>query len=213
MSTCARRDSAILVFARAPVPGAAKTRLIPRLGAQGAARLQERLTLDTLSTALDAGIGPVQLWCAPDTDHLFFSRCAKQFGLILHGQIGSTLGDRMAHAVEFALPQHAAVILVGTDCPALTCQHLRAAAMDLGTHDAVIVPAEDGGYVLLGLARPIPQAFRGVDWGGPRVFEQTMHAIARATDKVAVHKPLWDVDLPADYARLQAMWAAGGRPL
>jgi len=108
----------------------------------------------------------------------------------------------MAFAVQDELPKHDAVVLIGTDCPALTAAHLQAAAAELKHHDAVIYPAEDGGYVLLGLARPCPEAFTHVNWGSDQVFAQTMAKFAAASLHVAVRETLWDVDIPADFHRL-----------
>lgn len=204
MSTCARGSLTILVFARAPVPGKAKTRLIPRLGREGAAHLHERLTIHTLSTAVAARIGPIQLWCSPNSDHPFFTDCSARFSLTLHDQRGATLGDRMAYALCCGRSKHAKVLLIGTDCPGLTTRHLQSAQADLEQNDAVIVPAEDGGYVLLGLSKPIPGVFTDIDWGSERVYAQTMTRLAASDSRVAVHDSLWDVDLPADYERLQA---------
>ena len=108
----------------------------------------------------------------------------------------------MAFAVQSELPNHDALVLIGTDCPALTPAHLQAAAAELKQYDAVIYPAEDGGYVLLGLARPCPEVFTDVDWGGGQVFTQTMAKFAAAGTRVAVRETLWDVDVPADFRRL-----------
>jgi len=202
MNTCAELASALLIFARAPVPGAAKTRMIELLGASGAAHLHERLTEQTLATSMRAKIGPVQLWCTPSCTHPFFSGCALRYPIELRRQSGPTLGARMGFAFQCELPRHDAVVLIGTDCPALTAAHLQAAAADLKHHDAVIFPAEDGGYVLLGLAQPCPEVFTHVNWGSDQVFAQTMAQFAAAGMHVAVRDTLWDVDVPADFQRL-----------
>lgn len=202
MSTCARDSTAVLIFARAPVPGEAKTRMIPLLGALGAARLQQRLTEQTLQTAARADVGAIQLWCSPSCTHAFFADCARRTPITLHTQFGSSLGERLAFAAGAELQQHEAILLIGTDCPALSPSHLRAAIAALKGHDAVIYPAEDGGYVLLGLARPCPEAFSNIDWGGRHVFSQTMANFAHAGRRVTVQDTLWDVDVPADFDRL-----------
>lgn len=202
MSTSAEDRTAILIFARAPIPGEAKTRLIPLLGAFGAARLQQRLTEHALETAVRADVGRVQLWCTPSCAHAFFADCAARCPITLKTQLGSSLGERLEHASGAELQQHGAILLIGTDCPALSPLHLQAAIAALKDHDGVICPAEDGGYVLLGLARPCPEAFSDIDWGSEHVFAQTMASFTRAGRRVAVQETLWDVDVPADFERL-----------
>ena len=202
MTKCAEDRAALLVFARAPVPGEAKTRLIPLLGAVGAARLQQRLTEHALATAIAADVGRVGLWCTPDRDHPFFLECARRYPIDIATQCGSTLGERLAFAAVRELHSHGAILIVGTDCPALTCAHLRAARAALRHNDVVIQPAEDGGYVLIGLSRPCAEAFTEIDWGSSRVFEQTMSRLSMAGRRVRVHERLWDVDVPPDYERL-----------
>src|SRR5690349_1288683 len=164
MTSSERRDREVrvAVFAKAPVPGQVKTRLVPLLGAEGAARLHEELVLRSLGVAADAGIGGVELWCAPDSAHPFFSRCAARFGARLRDQRGVDLGSRMAEAFRAALCDNAALVLIGSDCPTLTPQSLRDAASALESNDAVLAPAEDGGYVLVGLSGPDHGIFDGI---------------------------------------------------
>ena len=192
------------------MPGEAKTRLIPALGTSGAARLQQHLTEHALVTATRASSDCVQLWCTPGPAHPFFAACAQRYPIALRAQAGATLGERLAFAAVRELRSHDAVVLIGTDCPALTHAHLQSALNTLDDHDAVIHPAEDGGYVLIGLSQAFAQAFADVDWGSDRVFNQTMENFSRGRLRVAVHETLWDVDTPADLRRLtQALpeWA------
>lgn len=196
----------IAVLAKAPLPGLAKTRLAPALGMAGAARLQRQLALRAVATALEAGLGPVTLCCAPDRGQRFFRAVAKSLGprLALHDQPAGDLGERM-QAAFVALCESAPTLVIGTDCPALTCAHLRAAAASLRAgSDAVVLPAEDGGYVLIGLRRPVPALFEGIDWGSERVMAQTRERLRAAG--IAWHEgaTLWDVDRPEDLARLDA---------
>ena len=200
----AAASPAVAVFARAPVPGEVKTRLIPRLGAAGAARLQAALVRRALQTATDAGLGPVSLWCAPDCAHPVLAACRDDFGVSLLPQRGADLGARMGNAFA-ALCRPRGALLIGTDCPALTVAEIRAAAIALREgHDAVFVPAEDGGYVLVGLARPCAALFEGIAWGSSRVMTQTrqrLHAAGMRWRELAMS---WDVDRPEDVARLHA---------
>ncbi len=201
-------ETAVLVFARAPVAGAVKTRLIPLLGAAGAAALQRRLITQALSVAHAAMPDRLELWCAPDTTHPFLQTAAQERGATLCAQQGGDLGERMAHAFTTTLRTAGYVICIGSDCPALTAQHLHHAAAALrDSHDAVFVPAEDGGYALIGLARDEPRLFDGITWGGAQVMAQT-HARQRELG-LRRHEleTLWDVDRPDVYRRLlQSGW-------
>ena len=192
-----------MVFAKAPTPGRVKTRLVPALGERAAAELHRQLVERTLSTALAAGLGPVELWCAPATDDVFFAACARQYGIGLCAQGEGGLGMRMARALEHALAAGSPGLLVGSDCPVLTAEYLReaAAALALG-NDAVFGPAEDGGYVLIGLARePSAQLFKDVAWGRATVMQETRARLARLEWRWRELAMLWDVDRPEDLLR------------
>lgn len=196
-------ETVVVVFARAPLPGRVKTRLVPLLGEKGAARLHARLVERTVRTALAARCGPVELHYAPRARHPFFRRLARRYPLSLRAQSGGDLGARMRRAFERVLREAHAAILVGSDCPALTPADLRAARRALrGGADVVFAPAEDGGYALIGLDRPRGALFTGIDWGGPRVLAQTRRAIARLRLRRVELRTLWDVDRPEDAARL-----------
>jgi len=198
----------IAILARAPIPGQAKTRLIPALGATGAAALQRWLLQRTVATALAADVGPVTLWCAGDTRHPDFTHCRAFGSITLRQQPEGDLGVRMLAALR-ASPTPATLV-IGTDCPALTATHLREAAQALVDHDAVILPAEDGGYVLIGARVPQPELFAAIDWGTERVMAQTRQRLA--TLGIRWHEPatLWDVDRPEDLPRLFSGWPDAG---
>ena len=193
----------VAILARAPIPGAAKTRLIPALGAAGAARLQRWMLQRTVAMALVADVGPVSLWCAGDPAHPDFAVC-RAFGRVdLHPQAEGDLGERMLAAIASS-PTPAGTLVIGTDCPALGAAQLRESARALGGNDAVVIPAEDGGYVLIGMKTPAPEAFAGVDWGSARVMAQTRQRLAALGWRWHEADPLWDVDLPQDLERLYA---------
>ena len=195
----------IAIFARAPTPGTAKTRLIPLLGAQGAALLHEKLVLHAIASALAADVGPVTLWCAPDSSHPFFA----QTGVALADQRGADLGARMLHAFDAA---KGPLLLIGADCPAISAQDLRWCAEAL--HDsapALFLPAEDGGYGLVGATRPIPQIFNDMQWGVADVMAQTRERLKGAGIAWREGRTIWDVDRPDDYARLMAEQLLGPR--
>lgn len=193
----------VAVFAKAPVPGAVKTRLAPAIGAARAAVLHEALVRRALETASAAEIGEVELWCSPDSRHPFFARCAAEHGVALHEQRGADLGERMAGAFRAALCDNAALVLMGSDCPALTPAALREAARALATRDAVIAPAEDGGYVLVGLSGPDRGIFDRIEWGGSKVMAQTRARLEGAGMTWKELDTFWDIDRPEDYARLE----------
>jgi hypothetical protein len=195
-------DSRILIFAKAPLPGQVKTRLIPRLGADGAAHLQGTLMERTLTQAVTSGLAPVDFWCAPSADHPAFLRLASEFGIALETQVGEDLGERMLRAADQGLRGAGSVLLIGTDCPALSAIHLRQALLWLGSGtDAVVGPAEDGGYVLLGLRRADPLLFEGVAWGGDRVLQETRYRLSELGWQWRELETLWDLDRPEDLER------------
>jgi uncharacterized protein len=193
----------IIVFARAPQPGAVKTRLIPLLGPEGAAALHARLVKHTLATVRTAALGAVELHCAPDCDDDFFRFCSNRYHVGLVAQANGDLGARMAAAVSAALAVHLRVLLIGSDCPALTARHLRQANQALlDGAAAVLVPAEDGGYVLLGLTRSDKRLFEGIAWGSDTVLADTRARLRALGWRSHELEPLWDVDRPEDYQRL-----------
>ena len=190
----------IIVFARAPVPGQAKTRLVPRLGAWRAARLHARLTLHALRTALAARCGAVELHGTQR--HAFFDR----LGVVFRLQRGADLGERMYNALSRALRRHDAAILIGTDCPMLAPQDLRRAARLLrGGCDVVLAPAEDGGYALIGARRVSPGIFEGIAWGGTNVYAATAERLLHSGYRWRALRELWDLDRPEDLDRLRSL--------
>jgi rSAM/selenodomain-associated transferase 1 len=195
----------VIVFAKAPEPGAVKTRLVPLLGADGAAALHARLVERALATARAAAIGGVELACAPDAEHPFFRYCGEHYGAALARQSGGDLGARMHEACSRALARAASVLVIGADCPALLPAHLREAQRALAEdREAVLAPAEDGGYVLIGLTRCDVRLFDGIAWGGSHVMADTRHRLAALAWNWLELDTLWDVDRPEDYERLMA---------
>ena len=203
-ATQSSSDAALIVFARAPAPGRVKTRLAPLLGAEGAARLHARMVERTLRTAIRAGFGAVELHCSPGVGNIFFKRIQKRFGVGLRSQGRGDVGERMHRALACALRRHPYAVLIGSDCPELRPSDLRAAARALRAGaDAVLSPAEDGGYPLIGLRRVSRRLFDGVSWGSRRVLEQTRQRLTRLGWRWKELRMLWDVDRPADVLRLK----------
>jgi uncharacterized protein len=197
----------LIVMAKAPLPGFAKTRLIPALGADGAAQLAARLLEHTLREARAAQLDGVTLACAPDTTHAAFAAQAQQGGVMLVAQGEGDLGARMQRQFERAFEYGAErIIVIGTDAPALDAAMLRRAADALAASDAVFAPAADGGYALIGLRRLLPVLFEAMPWSTSSVMAVTRERLARAavphTELPVVH----DIDEPADLAQLPAGW-------
>lgn len=203
MATADPGTTCIIVFARAPRPGAVKTRLVPLLGAEGASALHARMVQHALATARKAALGAIELHCAPDCDNEFLRFCGNRYRAELVPQAGGDLGARMAAAASAALRDHARVLLIGSDCPALTARHLRQASEALlAEAAAVLVPAEDGGYVLLGLTRSDKRLFEGITWGSDTVLAETRARLRGLGWRWHELETLWDVDRPEDYRRL-----------
>ena len=200
----AAAETTVVVFARVPEPGRVKTRLIPYLGAAGAASLQQAMIDRALATACATRVGEVKLWCEPSAEHPLLIELMEKHGVAGTTQSIGDLGARMLDAATIALTTSPRVLIMGTDCPALTASHLRSAAAALETHDAVIIPAEDGGYVLLGLARCDARLFTDICWGSDSVMGVTRERLAALGWQWLEMATLWDVDRPADVTRLHA---------
>lgn len=195
----------LVLFAKAPQAGAVKTRLIPALGAQGAAALARQMLGHTLQQALAARLGPVELCLSPAPQHPAWHSTAVPDAVLRTAQGEGDLGQRMARAVQRVTTQHQqSVLLIGTDCPALTAVRLTEAAAQLQTHDAVLIPATDGGYMLIGLKAPCPNVFSQMRWSTPTVAFDTLRRMAALEMRVWQGLPLHDIDEPADLAHLPA---------
>jgi rSAM/selenodomain-associated transferase 1 len=191
---------AIAIIAKAPIPGLTKTRLIPTIGAHAAAVLQERLTERAVATALAAAVGPVTVWCTPDPGHVAFRELVGRHKISLKRQPEGDLGARMLAAMA---ANTGPTLVIGTDCPALTPAHLQAAAAALREADVVLIPVEDGGYVLIGTRVAQPGLFADMTWSTATVLAETKARISRLKLKTAEFAPLWDIDTEADFARFE----------
>lgn len=196
----------ILVFAKAPIAGACKTRLAPALGDEGAARLAEALLYDTVARLSLARLAPIDLWCTPDAAHPLFIALAERFELQLKTQQGADLGARMQSAAAATLAHAQRLVLIGADCPDLDAEYLQQALSALSQYPAVLGPADDGGYVLLGLRREMTASlatlFAPMPWGSDQVAARTrkrMHAAG--LDWLELPR-LADIDRPEDLLRV-----------
>jgi uncharacterized protein len=192
---------AVAVLAKAPIAGFAKTRLIAVLGAEGAALLQARLTERAVATACAAAVGPVTLWATPDEAHPAFQALGADHGIALARQGDGDLGTRMLAAVAATAGP---CLVIGTDCPTLSADHLRSSADILrGGGDAVVIPADDGGYVLIGMRRAQPALFADMRWSTPSVMQETRRRLRQLDLTWRELATLWDVDVPEDLERMR----------
>ncbi|MDO8463909.1 MAG: TIGR04282 family arsenosugar biosynthesis glycosyltransferase [Gallionella sp.] len=196
----------IIIFAKAPLPGFAKTRLIPALGQDGAARLARRMLHGTLSSAVGAMVGSVELCVTPDIASPAWVGVDIPQGVEVSAQGDGDLGARLARAAQRGLEHGEPVILIGTDCIEMSVTLLRSATATLKHKNAVIHPAADGGYVLLGLARFHPLLFEGMAWSTDRVAAETVGRIGQLGWSLEVGSPLHDIDEPADLVRIPLDW-------
>ena len=195
----------VLVFAKAPVAGRAKTRLIPALGAEGAARLQEALLEDALRRARAADPPLLELWGTGDDPDGLLADAARRHGAVLREQCAGDLGVRMCTALAAATADGESAVILGTDAPGLGGDAIREADRLLAGHDAVLGPAGDGGYVLLGLHRAVDSLFSGIDWGSAHVLTGTRARMRELGWRHAELATGWDVDRPEDLERVAAL--------
>ena len=183
----------IVMFTRWPTAGLAKTRLIPAVGPEGAATIHRRLTERTLDVIKAAGLTP-EVWFTGATIKAFSAWLGADADYVDQGD--GDLGVRLARAARAA-----PVILMGSDAPDLSAAHLRGAVAALNQHPAVIGPAEDGGYWLLGLRAPSPWAFDDVPWSTDRVFAITVNRFRERGMEPRILATLADLDTPDDLRR------------
>jgi rSAM/selenodomain-associated transferase 1 len=201
-------DSVLMIFCKAPEPGRVKTRLMPELTADQAAKVHQELSIRTLEMAIRSSLCPVQLWCTPSIEHSFFTAAAATYPLRLKQQQGCGLGERMHLAFRSELAHYASALLIGCDCPSLTETDLGEALSAVNRDcDAVSSPAEDGGYVLIGLTRPCGELFSNMPWGTAEVLERTRARIRQSGLRYRELKPQWDVDTTEDLHRYRKLSA------
>jgi len=195
-------DTAILVFAKAPVEGEVNTRLIPDIGVFAATQLQHDLVHERLSMLTQTKLGDVILMCSPDEKQDFFLQCKQKYSIELCKQSGNDLGERMMNGVREALTRYKQCIVIGTDAPSLDERLIQQAIDTLhdGT-DVVFVPAEDGGYVLLGLQQCRDVLFQDINWGTAEVMQQSRELLDENNISYKVLETCWDVDRLEDYQR------------
>jgi len=200
--------AAVGIFARAPEPGRTKTRLIPAMGAQGAARIHVELLRRAVDAALAAALGPVVLWTEGDAGHPVFQSLPA--AVQQRAQPAGALGVRMHHALGRMLRLAPRALLIGSDCAVMDADLLRGAAHRLANAPMVFTPAEDGGYVLVGTRIDLALPFQDMAWGGDRVMATTRARLQAAGVPWAETETSWDVDRPEDLLRAQALGLLAG---
>ena len=202
MTNIAKRNL-LIVFAKPPVAGLSKTRLIPALGIQGAADFQTKLLEYTLEKFSRHADWKTQLWLSSELQTEYRDKLKMQYDLSFFSQQGENLGEKMHHALAYSLSNFDKVSLIGTDCPALNSRLIGKTFAMLDQVDLVLTPAEDGGYVQIAAKKIDFEVFRNVKWGGVKVMQQTRENLEKTRLSMALTETLWDVDLPEDLERLQ----------
>ena len=198
----------IVIIAKAPRPGYAKTRLIPALGSQGAAALAQQMLRHAVRIALQANVGRVELCAAPNKGDPAWAALALPTQMEWSDQGDGDLGERMARAALRTLHRGESVLLIGTDCPQMDASHLQRAAASLQNHDACLTPTVDGGYALLGLTQFHASLFSHMPWSTAAVAAQTQARAAAIPWTLHLLDTLRDVDEPCDLLALPAGWHA-----
>jgi rSAM/selenodomain-associated transferase 1 len=202
-------SAVFLQFAKWPEAGRVKTRLVPALGVAGALQAHVTLVRAVLDNLCATGY-PVQFWWdreALDADpgaELILDD-VRAAGIGQWVQQGDTLGERMTAALGEALATFERAVVVGSDCPSVDPGYARDAVSALATHDVVLGPSDDGGYVLIGARRVVPDMLAGIEWGTPAVLRQTCERLERLGLRYCLLEPRWDVDEPEDWARFLKM--------
>lgn len=205
----------LLLFAKAAVPGQVKTRLVPALGEQGACELHDKLVRHTIASLNETDAGSLRLYVDHPLHAAVVNWCGGAAGISVHEQCSGNLGARMRRAVEQTAREKDVenLLLLGSDCPFIDVAFLDEALQEIAAGASVVFgPAEDGGYVLLGLSRAAAEdatvleaLFSGIEWGSDKVLEQSLQALARCKVSVAMLPALADIDRPADLALLDSV--------
>ncbi|BAW95377.1 hypothetical protein NIES970_02820 [[Synechococcus] sp. NIES-970] len=189
----------LIIFTRYPVPGQTKTRLIPALGAAGAADLQRQLTEHTLNTVQTLGDLDISIYFSGGNVEQMQTWLGDQWHY--QAQQGKDLGDRLIHAFQASEDQgHTKTVVIGIDCPGITREILTAAFDKLDSAAVVLGPAVDGGYYLIGLHQNIAALFTDMPWGTATVFQETQTRCQRLDLSLALLPMLQDIDYPEDLA-------------
>ncbi|AAZ19008.1 conserved hypothetical protein [Psychrobacter arcticus 273-4] len=199
------KDTLIIIFAKFPAPGMAKTRLQPAIGLDGASLMAKQLLLHSVEQALATGFS-VELCVSPAPKDPCWQTLNLSKSLQWSSQVNDDLGLRMLAASQQALSKFEQLVLIGTDCPSLTSLRIQEAVQQLKQSDTVMIPASDGGYVLLGFKQAQASLFSNIEWSTASVAAVTRQRIAALGWTLALLEPLHDIDEPADLKHLPIGW-------
>lgn len=200
------RPFRIIIFTKAAQPGFTKTRLIPALGKQGAADLAKRMLMHTLNQSLEANIGSVEICVTPPATDAIWQDFAVSDELEYSDQGKGDLGERLSRVTQRVIDNGESVLLIGADCTQLTATHLQQAKDTLRYYDSILIPATDGGYVLLGLNFFHPSLFESVKWSTDTVCTETIDRLKKLGRSVRSYPSMHDIDEPKDLRFLPATW-------
>lgn len=192
------QDVLLIQFAREPLPGKVKTRMLPQLSPEQACELHRELVYWTAQVLTSAQLGPVELAVAGSVESPLFRQCENLGVQAVRRQSGQDLGERMFNALDDALQRYARVVLVGSDCPQIDRAYLKSAIEALERCDVVLGPAEDGGYVLIGVSQLDRRWFQAVDWGSATVYADTLARFELTGANWQPLEELQDIDRPED---------------
>jgi len=195
--------TALILFAKEPQPGRVKTRLIPKLGEQGACDLYRNMLLLQLERFNKFPDCSFSLHISPDKSSAFATDLKQRYGIKIEQQYGDGLGERMFQSLSQVLKYHHKAILFGADCPFIDESVMQAAIEALEQVSLVFVPAEDGGYMLIGARQIDPTVFNHIDWSTEQVMQQTRQQIERLSWSYKELSPLADIDRVEDLALLK----------
>lgn len=198
-----KKSNKLLIFTKSPILGEVKTRLQPDYTPEQSLIVHKRLMLNTLELTKNLKEFDIELCCAPDRNTSFFLECEKNFPISLNNQEGADIGERMAFSLSVSLQTHEKVIVIGTDCPDIDEDYITQAFAALDENDAVIGPASDGGYVLLGLTKFSMDIFTDISWGSEKVFTQTKKVFENLSWSLKELGIMHDLDRPEDLLKHQ----------
>jgi rSAM/selenodomain-associated transferase 1 len=208
--TASEQRRHLLVFARAPAAGRVKTRLIPAIGVAAATAVYREMLHNTLTVSARARADRHEIWVDRPQPAAELTTRARELDMLLRVQSGADLGARMHTAFAETLQTARAAVLVGTDCPEYDAAYLENAFEALESHDAVIGPARDGGYVLIGLKSAAPGLFMDIPWGTDKVLATTRDRLAQLRWRWFELPTMHDVDVPEDLARFPDLMTSAG---
>lgn len=205
------RPVRLIIFTKAAQPGFSKTRLIPALGKRGAAKLAEKMLMHTLNESVKADVGPVEMCVTPPPTEPVWKDFAIINKLKLSAQGNGDLGERLSRVTKRIVENGESIIIIGTDCIELTAIHLKQALNSLRYFDSILIPAIDGGYVLLGLNFFHPSIFESVKWSTNTTCNDTINQLRKLGRTVQSFPSLRDIDEPMDLQFIPSMWKKGVR--